>query len=78
MASSPSSSRADAPLAQSSTTQESPTPTISLADSTRFRTFTTPATPLKQQKTVVRSEPAILTNFDMRDYELYSLWAPKQ
>ncbi|KAJ7228628.1 hypothetical protein GGX14DRAFT_347009, partial [Mycena pura] len=63
-------------------------PTSTLSESTSFRfgdsasrsafraTFT-PASGTPVKKTIVRSDPSILTAFDPADRELYDLWAPK-
>ncbi|KAJ6515830.1 hypothetical protein C8R45DRAFT_1086982 [Mycena sanguinolenta] len=67
---------------------DSPTSTLSESASFRFSdsasrsafraTSTyTPATGTLAKKTLVRSDPSILTAFDPADRELYDLWAPQ-
>ncbi|KAJ7904575.1 hypothetical protein B0H14DRAFT_2663488 [Mycena olivaceomarginata] len=65
---------------------DSPTSTLSESTSFRFNDSTsrsafratyTPAAGTPAQKTLVRSDPSILTAFDPADRELYDLWAPK-
>ncbi|KAJ6539402.1 hypothetical protein B0H19DRAFT_1178842 [Mycena capillaripes] len=65
---------------------DSPTSTLSESASFRFsdsasrsafRATFTPATGTPAKKTLVRSDPSILTAFDPADRELYDLWAPK-
>ncbi|KAJ7129603.1 hypothetical protein C8R44DRAFT_777204 [Mycena epipterygia] len=67
---------------------DSPTSTLSESASFRFgdsasrsafRATYTPAsgTP-SSRKTLLRSDPSILTAFDPADRELYDLWAPKK
>ncbi|KAK7061777.1 hypothetical protein R3P38DRAFT_675344 [Favolaschia claudopus] len=64
----------------------SPTSTLSETTSFRFtpsasrsvlRAAYTPATGTPARRTLVRSDPSILTAFDPADRELYDLWAPK-
>ncbi|KAJ7682746.1 hypothetical protein DFH06DRAFT_1464389 [Mycena polygramma] len=73
-------------MTQSGQGNDSPTSTLSESASFRFndsasrsafRTTFTPATNTPVKKTLLRSDPSILTVFDPADYELYDLWAPK-
>ncbi|KAJ7754254.1 hypothetical protein DFH07DRAFT_823436 [Mycena maculata] len=65
---------------------DSPTSTLSESASFRFNDSTsrsafratfTPASGTPSRKTLMRSDPSILTTFDPADRELYDLWAPK-
>ncbi|KAJ7908303.1 hypothetical protein B0H13DRAFT_2331550 [Mycena leptocephala] len=51
--------------------------TYDSASRSAFRATYTPATGTPATKTLVRSDPSILTAFDPADRELYDLWAPK-